>query len=63
MAAYLMSYLLEHFIENSFRINLGASALNVFGSALEPVVLGGLTLGIYWLILFWMFRNKVFVRI
>jgi heparan-alpha-glucosaminide N-acetyltransferase len=63
MAAYLMSYLLEHFIENSFRINLGAAALNTFGTALEPVVLGGLTLGIYWLILFWMFRNKVFVRI
>ena len=48
---------------NSFRINLGLSALNVFGPALEHAFLGMLTLGAYWLILLWMFRNKIFIRI
>jgi heparan-alpha-glucosaminide N-acetyltransferase len=63
IAAYLIAHLFEGFVQSSFRINLGESALNLFGSALEPVLLGALTLGVYWLILFWMFRNKIFIRI
>ena len=63
IAAYLMAHLFEDFIESSFRINLGAGALNLFGATLEPVTLGALTLAIYWLMLFWMFRHKVFLRI
>jgi heparan-alpha-glucosaminide N-acetyltransferase len=63
MAAYLIAELGGEFVRSSFRINLGASVLNVFGNALEPLTLGVLSLGAYWLILFWMFRNKVFIRI
>jgi predicted acyltransferase len=63
IAAYLMAHLFEDFIQSSFRINLGMSALNIFGTALEPVTLGLLTLAVYWLILHWMFRNKIFLRI
>jgi predicted acyltransferase len=37
--------------------------LNVFGANVEPVVLGALTLATYWLMLYWMYRKKVFVRI
>jgi heparan-alpha-glucosaminide N-acetyltransferase len=63
IAAYLMSYLADNFIQNSFRINLGESVLNMFGSNLQPILLGALTLGTYWVLLFWMFRKKIFVRI
>jgi hypothetical protein len=35
----------------------------VFGAALEPLVLGALTLGVYWLMLFWMYRKKIYIRI
>jgi heparan-alpha-glucosaminide N-acetyltransferase len=63
IAAYLIAHLFEDFVQSSFRINLGASVLNLFGPSLEPLLLGALTLGVYWLILFWMFRNKVFIRI
>ena len=63
IAAYLMAHLFEDFVQSSFHINLGDSALNLFGTALEPFVLGSLTLGIYWLLLYWMYRNKVFIRI
>jgi len=63
IAAYLIAHLFEDFIQSSFRINLGTAALNVFGPALEPPILGALTLVTYWLILFWMFRNKIFIRI
>jgi len=63
IAAYLIAHLCEDFVQSSFRINLGMRALNVFGAGLEPLVLGTLTLGAYWLMLFWMYRKKIFIRI
>jgi len=63
IAAYLIAHLFEEFIQSSFRIHLGAAALNCLGPALEPTVLGALTLATYWLILFWMYRHKIFIRI
>jgi predicted acyltransferase len=63
LAAYLIAHLCEEFVESSIRINLGAAFLNMLGSALVPIVLGTLTLGIYWLMLFWMYRKKLFIRI
>jgi predicted acyltransferase len=63
IAAYFIAHLCENFVESSFRINLGMGALNIFGTAVEPTVLGALTLGVYWLFLFWMYRKKLFIRI
>ena len=63
IAAYFIAHLCEDFVESSFRINLGIGALNIFGMAVEPTVLGSLTLGVYWLFLFWMYRKKLFIRI
>lgn len=63
IAAYFIAHLCEDFVESSFRINLGMGALNILEDAVEPTVLGALTLGVYWLMLFWMYRNKVFIRI
>jgi len=63
IAAYLLPHLFEDFIQGSFRTNLGVSFLNIFGSSLEPLFLGALTLATYWLILFWMYRRKLFLRI
>jgi len=39
IAAYVLPDLFEDFIRNSFRINLGASFLNIFGTSLEPLFL------------------------
>jgi heparan-alpha-glucosaminide N-acetyltransferase len=63
IAAYLIAHWCEDLVESSFRINLGAAALNILGPAVEPTVLGALTLLVYWLILYWMYRNKIFIRI
>jgi heparan-alpha-glucosaminide N-acetyltransferase len=63
IAAYLVAHLCEDFVESSFRINLGMQALDAFGAKVEPVVLGALTLAVYWLMLYWMYRKKVFLRI
>ncbi len=63
IAAYLIAHLCEDFVESSFRINLGMRALNILGPALQPLLLGILTLATYWLMLFWMYRRKIFLRI
>jgi predicted acyltransferase len=63
IAAYLIAHLWEDFVESSLHTHLGDRVLNLFGTGLEPLVLGGLTLLIYWLALYWMFRKNVFLRI
>src|SRR5580658_5349663 len=63
IAAYLIAHLWEDFVESSLRIHLGGSVLNSLGPALEPMLLGALTLGVYWLVLYWMYRNRIFIRI
>jgi predicted acyltransferase len=62
IAAYVMAGLCRGFFENSFLIHLGW-ALNMMGPALQTLVLGALVLGTYWVILFWMYRRKIFIRI
>jgi predicted acyltransferase len=62
IAAYVMAGLCREFFENSFRIHLGW-ALNMMSPALHTLVLGALVLGTYWVILFWMYRRKIFIRI
>jgi predicted acyltransferase len=63
IAAYLIAHWFEEFVESSLRINLRMSTLNILGQAVEPTVLGALTLAVYWLILYWMYRKKIFIRI
>ncbi len=35
----------------------------MMGAALEPFFLGALTLLTYWLILYWMYKRKLFLKI
>jgi predicted acyltransferase len=63
IAAYVMAETSRGFVESSLRINLGMRVLNCLGASLEPLVLGLLTLATYWLVLFWMFRKNIFIRI
>jgi heparan-alpha-glucosaminide N-acetyltransferase len=63
IAAYLIAHLCEDFVASSFRINLGMRVLNLFGTGIEPLFLGALTLTAYWLMLYWMYKRKLFLRI
>ncbi len=63
IAAYVIAERCREFVESSFQIHLGMRFLNLMGAALEPLFLGTLTLLTYWLILYWMYRKKIFVRI
>jgi predicted acyltransferase len=63
IAAYLIAHLFEDFIVDSFHINLGAHVFQIFGKPLEPFTQGAVVLLTYWLILFWMYRRKLFLKI
>lgn len=63
IAAYMIAHLFERFLISSFRTNLGVNAFRIFGAGLEPLLLGFAVLFSYWLILFWMYRRKLFLKI
>jgi len=63
IAAYLMAHLWERFIVDSFRIHLGAHAFAFLGAAYEPLLRGIAVLMVYWLLLYWMYRRKLFLKI
>jgi predicted acyltransferase len=63
IAAYMIAHLFDSFIVSSFRIHLGPNAFKIFGDGVEPFIEGLAVLTVYWLILFWMYRRKLFLRI
>ena len=63
IAAYCAVHLMNGFIRSSLLTHLGADSFRIFGKAYEPLLLGGASLLLFWLMLFWMYRRKVFLRI
>ena len=63
IAAYLIAHMFERFVFSSFRIHLGPNAFNFLGAGLEPFLLGLAVLSTFWLMLFWMYRRKLFLKI
>jgi heparan-alpha-glucosaminide N-acetyltransferase len=63
IAAYLLVHLWEDFLINNLHIHLGYQIFRLFGSGLEPLMLGITVMLLYWAILFWMYRRKIFLRI
>jgi predicted acyltransferase len=63
IAAYWIAHACVAFITKSLHIHLGERAFQVFGAAYQPVVLGACVLLVEWLILWWMYRRKLFLKI
>lgn len=63
IAAYCIAHLIEGFVLGSFKTHLGADAFLIFGAAYEPLVSGAALLAVYWLILCWMHRRRIFLRV
>jgi heparan-alpha-glucosaminide N-acetyltransferase len=63
IAAYLIDHLWEDFIVENLHIHLGYRIFQVFGPGLEPLMVGIAVMLIYWGILYWMYRRKIFLRI
>ena len=63
IAAYLIAHLCGDFIVQSFHIHLGPHFFAFAGQGLEPLLQGAAVLLMFWLILFWMYRRKLFLKI
>jgi predicted acyltransferase len=63
IAAYCMAELFSGPIRTALETHLGKGFLQMFGAPHETLVSGALVLVALWLILHWMFRRRVFVRI
>ena len=63
IVAYCMAHLAHDFITGSFKTHLGPDVFKSWGPPYEPLAAGAAVLVVYWLILFWMYRRRVFVRI
>lgn len=63
MAAYLIAETLRGYVESSIRIHLGPHFFAVLGAGLEPLLRGTVVLALYWLVLFWMYSRKIFLKI
>jgi predicted acyltransferase len=63
IAAYVMSWLFKGFIAENLKTHLGQELFNSLGGAYEPLLEGTAVLLVLWLILFWMYRRRVFLRI
>jgi predicted acyltransferase len=63
IAAYCIAHLFEGFIGKALKTHLGQGAFKLLGDACEPLLHGAAILTVLWLILFWMWRRKIFLRI
>jgi predicted acyltransferase len=63
MAIYVMSWTLEAFVRDALVRHVGRAPFAMMGPPFEPVLRGAAVLTVFWLILLWMYRRRVFVRI
>src|SRR5262245_54954541 len=63
IAAYCIAHFTEAFLSSSLRIHLGPNFFQFAGAGLEPFFQGAAILLCYWLVLFWMYRRKLFLKI
>jgi heparan-alpha-glucosaminide N-acetyltransferase len=61
IAMYVIVHVAERYTRDALRTHLGRPALQALGAAYEPIVVGGLSLAIFWLMLLWMYRRRIFV--
>lgn len=63
IAAYVIADGFRGFIEKSLYIHFGQNYDQIFGDAYSTLVKGIIVLTIEWLILYWMYRKKLFIKI
>lgn len=60
---YCIAHLWDGFVLSSFKTHFGQEIFNMFGAAYASLVSGTAVIVTFWLILYWMYRRKIFLRI
>jgi predicted acyltransferase len=63
IAIYVMSWTLEEFVASALERHLGKAPFLLLGAPFEPVLRGLAVLLVFWVVLFWMYRRRIFLRI
>src|SRR5215470_6967088 len=63
IVAYCIAHFMEEFLATTFSIHLGPNFFAFAGVGLQPFFEGIAILLCYWLILLWMYRRKLFLKI
>jgi len=63
IAAYCLSHLIDGFIASSLKTHLGQDYFKRFGETFALMAQGAAVLLVLWLILYWMYRRKLFLKI
>ena len=63
IAVYVMSWTLEDFVKGALLRHVGPAAFRVLGDPFAPVLQGAAVLLVFWLVLLWMYRRGIFLRI
>ena len=63
IAVYVMSWTMSDFFGNALDRHFGKAIAAMAGPTFQPVLHGFAVMLIFWFILFWMYRRKIFLRI
>jgi len=63
IAVYVMSWTMSKFFGNAFDRHFGRVVAAISGPTIEPVLHGLAVMMIFWFILLWMYRRKIFLKI
>ena len=63
IAVYVMSWTMSSFFSDALERHFGGAISAIGGPTFEPMLHGFLVILTFWLILFWMYRRKIFLRI
>jgi len=63
IAVYVMSWTMSDFFGNALDRHFGKAIAAIGGTTFQPVLHGFAVMLIFWFILFWMYRRKIFLRI
>ena len=63
IAAYLIAHVMGRFLEDTFRIHLGPNVFRFLGEPFMPLLQGAAVLLGFWLVLLWMYRRRIFLRV
>jgi len=63
IAAYFLAHLIDNFVATALTRHLGEWPFRALGPEYEQLLLGAAVLLTMWLILFWMYRRKIFLRV
>lgn len=63
IAMYVLVHVATDYLTRSWAIHLGRTPFQVFGPVFTPITIGAAVLAVFWLILAWMYRRGIVVKI